>query len=90
MKWLCLWCCRSWELTAAWTGAKIKVPVKFISGDRDIAYNMLHTKEYIENGGFKRDVPSLEVVIMEGVGHFINQEKPQEINQHLHDFFNKF
>ncbi|GAB2281717.1 hypothetical protein Dimus_016287 [Dionaea muscipula] len=81
----------SWELTAPWTGAQIKVPVKFIMGDQDLTISFPGVKEYMENGGFKRDVPFLQdVVVMEGVGHFINQEQPEEINQHILDFIQKF
>ncbi|XP_065863686.1 uncharacterized protein [Euphorbia lathyris] len=81
----------NWELTAAWTGAKVKVPVKYIVGDQDLTYNSLNNKDYIEKGGFKRDVPFLqEVVIMEGAAHFITQEKPVEITNHISDFFHKF
>ncbi|KAE8692946.1 hypothetical protein F3Y22_tig00110819pilonHSYRG00035 [Hibiscus syriacus] len=48
-------------------------------------------EEYIHNGGFKKDVPLLqEVVVMEGVGHFIHMEKPDEINDHIYDFFRQF
>ncbi|XP_023744597.1 uncharacterized protein LOC111892780 [Lactuca sativa] len=81
----------NWELCAAWTGSKIIVPVKFIVGDIDITYNFPGIKEYIHGGGFKEWVTGLEqVVVMEGVGHFINQEKPQEINNHIYDFITKF
>ncbi|TXG71693.1 hypothetical protein EZV62_000272 [Acer yangbiense] len=82
---------KNWELTAPWTGSQIKVPVKFIVGDQDLTYNSLGTKEYINKGGFKSNVPFLqEVVVMEGVAHFLNQEKPDEINKHIYDFFQKF
>lgn len=81
----------TWELTAAWTGAQIKVPVKFIVGDLDTTYNTPGVKEYIHEGGFKKDVPLLEeVVVMEGVAHFINQEKPEETSAHIYDFIQKF
>ncbi|KAK7337467.1 hypothetical protein VNO77_18043 [Canavalia gladiata] len=81
----------TWELTAPWTGVQIKVPVKFIVGDLDITYNTPGVKEYIHSGGFKRDVPYLqELVVMEGVGHFINEERPEEINAHIYDFIKKF
>ncbi|XP_044501121.1 epoxide hydrolase A-like [Mangifera indica] len=81
----------SWELTAAWTGFPIKVPVKFIVGDLDLTYHIPGVKEYIHDGGFKRDVPFLEeVVVMEGVAHFINQEKPDEVSAHIYDFIKKF
>ncbi|KAF2310947.1 hypothetical protein P3X46_027844 [Hevea brasiliensis] len=81
----------NWELTAPWTGAQVKVPVKFVVGDQDLTYNSLGNKDYIEKGGFKRDVPLLqEVVVMEGVAHFLTQEKPEEISKHIYDFFQKF
>ncbi|XP_047269315.1 epoxide hydrolase A [Capsicum annuum] len=81
----------NWELTAPWTGVQIQVPVKFIVGDVDLTYNTPGVKEYIHKGGFRKMVPFLqEVVIMEGVAHFINQEKPEEINDHIYDFFQKF
>ncbi|KDP28186.1 hypothetical protein JCGZ_13957 [Jatropha curcas] len=81
----------TWELMAPWTGQQVKVPVKFIVGDLDTAYNLPGVKEYVNNGGFKNDVPLLEeVVIMEGVAHFIIQEKAQEISQHIYDFIKKF
>ncbi|XP_015165243.1 bifunctional epoxide hydrolase 2-like [Solanum tuberosum] len=81
----------NWELTAAWSGAKVKVPVKFIVGDLDLTYNTPGAKDYINKGGMKKDVPLLEkVVILENVGHFLQQEKPDEINKHIHDFFKGF
>uniref|UniRef100_P0DO70 Epoxide hydrolase 3 n=1 Tax=Siraitia grosvenorii TaxID=190515 RepID=EPH3_SIRGR len=81
----------TWELTAPWTGAQIQVPVKFIVGDSDLTYHFPGAKEYIHNGGFKKDVPLLEeVVVVKDACHFINQERPQEINAHIHDFINKF
>lgn len=67
------------------------VPTKFIIGDLDITYHMPGMRDYIHNGGFQRDVPLLEeVVVMEGVAHFINQEKPHEINKYIIEFFQKF
>lgn len=80
-----------WELSAAWQGAKVVVPSKFIIGDLDLVYHMPGIKDYINNGGFQKDVPFLEeVVVMEGVAHFINQEKPHEINKLIIDFLQKF
>lgn len=70
---------------------QIKVPVKFIVGDLDITYFGPAVQSYIHNGGFKRDVPYLqEVVVMEDAAHFINQEKPEEISAHIYDFIKKF
>ncbi|KAJ9550047.1 hypothetical protein OSB04_022590 [Centaurea solstitialis] len=81
----------SWVLTSAWQGAKVMVPTKFITGDLDLVYHLPGMKEYIHNAGFQRDVPLFEeVVVMEGVAHFINQEKPHETNNHILEFLNKF
>ena len=67
------------------------MPVKFIVGDLDITYHIPGAQEYILKGGFRRDVPFLqEVVVMEGAAHFINQEKPEEISAHIYDFIKKF
>ncbi|KAK9945561.1 hypothetical protein M0R45_011069 [Rubus argutus] len=52
-----------------------------------LVYNFMGSEDYIHKGGFKKHVPLLEeVVVMEGVAYFINEEKPDEINQHIHDF----
>ncbi|KAK7387922.1 hypothetical protein VNO78_22720 [Psophocarpus tetragonolobus] len=81
----------NWELTAPWTGAHVKIPVKFIVGDLDLTYNAPGAQDYIHKGGFKRDVPLLEdVVVLEGAGHFLHQERPDEISKHIYEFFKKF
>ena len=83
--------CRNWELTAAWTGVQVKVPVKFITGELDMVYNTPGIREYIQGGRFKKDVPNLEEVILQkDVGHFNNQEAAEEISSHVYDFINKF
>ncbi|XP_038709383.1 epoxide hydrolase A-like [Tripterygium wilfordii] len=81
----------SWELTGPWTGAQVKIPTKFVIGNLDLVYYMPGIKDYIHGGGFKKEVPYLEdVVVMEGVAHFIQQEKPEEINDHIYDFIKTF
>lgn len=84
--------CRNWELTAPWTGVRIvNVPVKFIVGSVDLVYTSPEMKEYIHNGGFKKDVPTLEeVVVQEGIAHFNNQEAAEDVSNHIYDFINKF
>lgn len=70
---------------------QIKVAVKFIVGNQDLIYNVLGVKDYIHKGGFKKDVPFLEdVTVIEGAGHFVNQEKPHEITDHIYEFIQKF
>ncbi|KAH9730530.1 AB hydrolase-1 domain-containing protein [Citrus sinensis] len=40
--------------------AQIKIPVKFMVGDLDITYHIPGIREYIQNGGFKKDVPECD------------------------------
>lgn len=84
-------CCRNWELNAPFTGAQVKVPTKFIVGDLDLTYHSFGAKQYIHSGEMKKDVPFLEeVVVMEGVGHFLQEEKPDEISNHIYEFIKNF
>ncbi|KAK7333012.1 hypothetical protein VNO80_29772 [Phaseolus coccineus] len=81
----------NWELTAPWSGVKVQVPVKFITGELDMVYTSLNMKEYIHGGGFKENVPNLEeVIVQKEVGHFNNQEAAEEISNYIYDFINKF
>uniref|UniRef100_A0A7N0UV40 soluble epoxide hydrolase n=1 Tax=Kalanchoe fedtschenkoi TaxID=63787 RepID=A0A7N0UV40_KALFE len=81
----------NWELNAAWTGSPVIVPAKFIVGELDTVYNSLGAKQYVNSPAFKKAVPQLEeVVAMEGVAHWIQQEKAEEVTNHIHDFFHKF
>ncbi|XP_022991234.1 uncharacterized protein LOC111487949 [Cucurbita maxima] len=81
----------NWELTAPWTRSMVRVPAKFMIGKMDPTYHIPGVIEYIQKGGFKRDVPLLDTVVeIEGAAHFLNQERPHQINQHIHDFIKRF
>ncbi|WVZ81368.1 hypothetical protein U9M48_028754 [Paspalum notatum var. saurae] len=49
-------------------------------------------QDFIHKGGFKKFVPLLDdvVVVMNDVGHFINEEKPEEVSNHIMSFIEKF
>ncbi|GMJ15511.1 Epoxide hydrolase 1 [Hibiscus trionum] len=82
---------RNWELLAPWFKSQIEVPAKFVVGDLDLVYTVPATKDYIHNGGLKREVPLLEEpLVIKGVYHWIHQEIPDQINQLIFDFFSKF
>jgi len=82
---------RNWELAAPWADAKVAVPTRFVVGDGDLTYHYPGIQDYIHKGGFKADVPLLEdVVVIPGAGHFIQQEKADEVSNHIYDFISKF
>ncbi|KAK9062018.1 hypothetical protein SSX86_019202 [Deinandra increscens subsp. villosa] len=81
----------NWELTAPWTGIQIRVPVIYVAGDKDPVYTTPGAKTYVHGSGFKTDVPLLrDIVVLEGVAHFLNQEKPQKINDIILGFIKNF
>eukprot|EP00250_Pteridium_aquilinum_P016701 c23243_g1_i2 orf=135-1064(-) len=81
----------SWELTAAWAGSKVMVPTIYIVGDKDLVYDFHGAKNYIHGGGLAADVPNLkETIVLEGVHHFLQLEKPEVVNDHILRFFKDF
>ena len=67
------------------------VPTKYVVGDVDLVYHMPGAQDFIHSGEFKKYVPLLqEIVVIKGAGHFINEEKPDDINQHILDFLQQF
>jgi pimeloyl-ACP methyl ester carboxylesterase len=82
---------RNCELAAAWSDAKVQVPTKYVVGDGEITYHFEGVQEYVHGGGFKKDVPLLEeVVVIPGTGHFLQMEKAQEVSDHIYEFIAKF
>ncbi|WP_439815602.1 alpha/beta fold hydrolase [Zavarzinia sp. CC-PAN008] len=61
---------------------KIEQPALFISGTRDPAYNMLGGRDPMEV--MRTFVPNLQVAeLLEGCGHWTQQERPDEVNARL-------
>jgi pimeloyl-ACP methyl ester carboxylesterase len=74
---------RDWEDLAAFRGAKINVPSLFIGGDRDGP--TVWGAPAI--AAFAQTLPKLHrSVILEGCGHWTQQERPAEVNAALIDF----
>jgi pimeloyl-ACP methyl ester carboxylesterase len=74
---------RDWEDLAAFRGASIQVPALFVGGDRDGP--TIWGMPAIE--AFGRTLPKLHrSIILEGCGHWTQQERPDEVNAALLDF----
>lgn len=76
---------RNWDLTAPWQGAQIHQPSIFIAGAKDaVVTSILGGKRVTE---MERVLPNLKrKLIIEGAGHWIQQERPNEVNAALIEF----
>jgi len=79
---------RNWELTRPWHGAKLRLPTMFLAGSRDFVATT-------GDGRLGSDVASMAEqtcadhrgsFIIEGGGHWVHQEYPETVNQHLVEF----
>jgi len=73
---------RNWELTAPWQGAQINQPSLFIAGSKDsVITGIMGGKRVAE---MERVLPNLrQKLIIEGAGHWIQQERAGEVNAAL-------
>jgi pimeloyl-ACP methyl ester carboxylesterase len=74
---------RNWELTAFLSGAKLRQPALFVAGEEDQAIAI--NRDAFE--AMEETVPNLrKKVLLPGAGHWIQQERPTEVNQLLIEF----
>jgi pimeloyl-ACP methyl ester carboxylesterase len=74
---------RNWELTAFLAGAKLRQPTLFVAGELDPVITMF--RESFDT--LAETVPNLkQKVLLSGAGHWIQQERPTEVNQLLIEF----
>jgi pimeloyl-ACP methyl ester carboxylesterase len=77
---------RNWELMAAWHEAPIPTPSLFVGGDRDPVLNWPGFREHVDSMA-ERLMPGLmKSVVLDGCGHWIPQERPEETNLLLLQF----
>ncbi len=75
---------RNWELTAAWQDAVIRQPALFIAGAKDPVIAGPRGEHAIDQ--MSRSVPNVRKLLIEGAGHWIQQERPEEVNAALLQF----
>jgi pimeloyl-ACP methyl ester carboxylesterase len=74
---------RSAELLAAFAGRTVEQPAMFVSGDRDVVLGA--TPDAVE--GMRTAVPGLRrIEWLPGCGHWLQQERPEEVNRLLLEF----
>jgi pimeloyl-ACP methyl ester carboxylesterase len=76
---------RNWELTAPWQGARIHQPSLFIAGSNDsVITGLIGAKRVNE---LDRVLPNLKgKLIIDGAGHWVQQERADEVNAALIEF----
>jgi pimeloyl-ACP methyl ester carboxylesterase len=73
---------RNWELTAPWQGAQIHQPSLFIAGSKDSVITGLIGAKRVAD--MERVLPNLkQKLIVDGAGHWIQQERAEEVNAAL-------
>jgi pimeloyl-ACP methyl ester carboxylesterase len=73
---------RNWALLAPFQGAKVTPPALFIAGTRDAVIASPMGRGALDN--LAASVPNLrEQVLIAGAGHWIQQERPAEVNAAL-------
>jgi pimeloyl-ACP methyl ester carboxylesterase len=76
---------RNWELTAPWAGASIRQPALFIAGSDDPVISSGSGAAAVQ--ALPVTVPGLtRTLLIEGAGHFIQQERPQLVNAAIVEF----
>lgn len=76
---------RNWDLTAPWQGAQIHQPSLFIAGSKDsVITGLIGAKRVTE---LERVLPNLkQKLIIDGAGHWVQQERADEVNAALVEF----
>ena len=76
---------RNWEITEDLADSKVEVPTLFLAGAQDVVIAGA-TSEQLK-GSMGRVVNDLkDVVLLPGIGHWVQQEAPDEVNQIMSDF----
>jgi pimeloyl-ACP methyl ester carboxylesterase len=76
---------RNWALLAPWDGAKITQPALFLAGTRDVVIaNPMGREALADNPRHHADLRA--TILLEGAGHWVQQERPNEVNAALLNF----
>jgi len=76
---------RNWELSGPWRGQPIRQPSQFIAGSRDGVLRFPAAKSQLD--AYPTTLPGLRGShILDGAGHWVQQERASEVNRLLIEF----
>jgi len=76
---------RNWELAAAWQDAQIRQPSLFLAGSKDgVITGLIGAKRVTDMERILTDLRGK--IILDGAGHWVQQERPDEVNAALIEF----
>ncbi len=77
---------RNWEITPQLDGAQVETPTRFIAGSRDVVIG--GADQAALTAMMSPVVADLRgVVLVDGAGHWVQQERPEETNAALLEFY---
>ena len=76
---------RNWELLAAYSGAPVLQPTLFLWGDQDPSLALPGSEKRIAR--MQQTVPNIRKMLLSGCGHWVQQERAQEVNAAILAFF---
>ncbi|TDC98647.1 alpha/beta hydrolase [Nonomuraea deserti] len=75
----------NWELSEPWRANPVEAPAMFLIGDREGDYGSQAMLDLLS--GRSGSVPDLrDALVLAGCGHWIHQERPEEVNEALIEF----
>jgi pimeloyl-ACP methyl ester carboxylesterase len=76
---------RNWELTAAWRGARVAPPARYLAGEHDLVVGGRSAEQLAAAmAGTVADLRG--ITLLPGCGHWTQQERPDEVNSALLEF----
>jgi pimeloyl-ACP methyl ester carboxylesterase len=76
----------NWEMTAAWHNVPLRLPSLYVGGDRDLVLNWPGFAELVAALGATTMPGLTRAVVLEGCGHWTQQERPEDVNALLLEF----
>jgi pimeloyl-ACP methyl ester carboxylesterase len=77
----------NWELLAAWQNAPLMEPSLFVAGQRDLVVNWPVLRDEVIPVLRDLSMPNLtKSVLIQGSGHWVQQERPSQVNELLIEF----